>query len=87
MEHHPYITLNDKTEITYSDIKTDNDGKEYITLYFETPTFDGFNSMQVNYPEGIAEKVVGYNDKEISEMMNHYRKIGYLAFEFAKGGE
>ncbi len=48
MEHHPYITLNDDTEITYSDIKTDERGNEYITVYFETPVPNGFHSMYID---------------------------------------
>ena len=48
MEHHPYITLSDDTEITYSDIKTDERGNEYITIYFETPVQSGFHSMYID---------------------------------------
>ena len=84
MDHHPYITLNDNTEITYSDIKTNTDGKEYITVYFETPTHDGFSSMQVDYPSGTAEKIIGYTEQQVSELMKHYSKVGHLVFEFAK---
>ncbi len=84
MEHNPFIELNDDTTITYSDIKNDGN-EEYITVYFETP--DGFNSMQVNYPFGVPEKVVGYTDKEVSDLMKHYHKIAKLAFEFAKEGD
>lgn len=39
------MTLEDETEITVSDLKTDNNGEDYITVYFETPTEDGFSSM------------------------------------------
>lgn len=84
MNHHPYITLNDSTEITYSDIKTDKDGNEYVTVYFETPAPDGFCSMQVDYPGGIAEKMIGYTKQQVSALMKHYSKVGHLAFEFAK---
>ena len=83
MEHYPFIDLNDDTAITFSDVKNDG-SKEYVTIYFETPVEGGFNSMQINYPDGIAEKIVGYTDKEVSCLMEHYSKIGKLAFEFAK---
>lgn len=85
MEHYPFIALNDDTAITFSDVK-DNGNGEYVTIYFETPVEGGFNSMQVNFPFGIPEKIVGYTNKEISCLMEHYRKIAKLSFEFAKEG-
>ena len=86
MEHNPYIDLNDGTAITYSDVKIDTNGKEYIVIYFETPTEDGFSSMRVCYPEGIPCNVKGYSEKEVQSLMEHYKKISSLAFEFAKEG-
>ena len=83
MKHHPYITLNDDTEITYSDIKTDEHGNEYVTVYFETPVPKGFHSMQVDYPKGIPEKIVGYSEQDVNLLMRHYDKVGHNAFEFA----
>ena len=48
MNHYPYLTLNDETEITYSDIK---DGG-YIIFYCETPdnSFLGFKNARLKYP-------------------------------------
>ena len=86
MEHNPLVELKDDTTITFSDIKDDGNG-EYITIYFETPVEDGFNSMQVNYPQGVPEKIVGYTGNEVSDLMEHYQKIAKIAFEFAKDGE
>lgn len=82
MEHNPLVELNDDETITFSDLKDDGNG-EYVTIYFETPTEDGFNSMQVDYPRGVPEKVIGYTDKEVSDLMEHYQKIAKIAFEFA----
>lgn len=84
MEHHPYITLNDHTEITYSDIKRDINKREYVTIYFETPVETGFHSMDIQYPDGKPEHVIGYTKEEMDTLMYHYRKIGKLAFQFAK---
>ena len=85
MEHHPFIRLEDNTEITYSNLKHNN-GTEYVTVYFETPTIYGFNSMQVDYPDAVPNKIVGYTDNEIDYLMFHFKKVGHLAFEFAKEG-
>lgn len=73
------------TEITYSDIKTDEQGREFVTIYFETPSEDlGFCDASIDYPDGIFYKVHGYNDSQLKELEYHYKKIGSLAFEFAK---
>ena len=85
MEHHPYITLNDMTEITYSDIKKDKQGKEYVTIYFETPSEEyGFCDASINYPDGVFYKIHHYKNDKLQELMHHYQKIGALVLEFAK---
>lgn len=83
MEHNPYITLDDDTEITYSDLK-DKGNKPYITIYFETPVNNGFKSMDIIYPNGIPEHIKGYTNSEIEKLLYHYNKIGKLVFEYAK---
>jgi len=85
MEHNPFITMSDETEITRSDLKLDNTGKEYITIYFETPTEKGFSSMEINYPNGIPTNIIGYSENEVSQLLFHYNKIAELAFDEAKG--
>lgn len=87
MEHYPFITLQDETEITYSDVKKKEDGSEYISLYFETPTEEGFSSMTVEYPEALPKNVKGYSKEEVIKYMRHFEKVGALAFEFAKEDE
>lgn len=85
MEHNPYISLTDNPEITYSDLKTKENGQEYITIYFETPTEDhGFCSMDLDYPNGIPSHIIEYNKEELSKLLIHYNKIGEFVFEKAK---
>ena len=69
MEHNPYISLEDDTEITYSDLQVKPNGEEYITIYFETPTEErGFCSMDVEYPGGAPANVKGYTKEEIDRL-------------------
>lgn len=75
MEHHPYMTLEDETEITISDLKTDNNGEDYITVYFETPTEDGFSSMDIRYPCGKVEHIVGYTETEVKKYLGLIKNI------------
>lgn len=83
MEHHPYITFNDETELTYSDIHV-TDGHEYINVYFETPAGNDFNHMNIVYPGGVITSAKGYTMKEIEELFQHFNIAAPIAFDFAK---
>lgn len=83
MEHHEFIDMNDDTAITHSDIKYKPDGDKYITIYFETPTDDGFSDMAIDYPDGRPRDITGYTDKDIERLMYHYDKLGSIAFDDA----
>jgi len=85
MEHHPLMTLNDNTEITYSDLKKDS-GSEYITIYFETPDDSayGFKSCECNYPVGKFDNIIGYTDEDLNVLQLHLDKLGDTALLFAK---
>ena len=87
MEHHPFVNLTDATCITYSDIKKRHDGAEYITLYFETPTEDGFSNMSVDYPGRRPYGVHGYSLQEIDRLLFHYDRVAPVAFDEAKEDE
>lgn len=84
MEHNPYITLNDETEITYSDLKRNKAGEEYITIYFETPYTKGFKSMHIDYPGDVVKDIIGYSETEVEAMLYHYNKVKELTLQFAK---
>lgn len=86
MEHNPFISLNDETEITYSDLKKNNE-KEYITIYFETPNVNvtsGFNSACCDYPIGHIKSIIGYTEQEIGILQQYIDKAGIIALEAAK---
>ena len=86
MEHNPFISLSDETEITYSDLKN-RDGKEYITIYFETPSessSSGFNSASCDYPIAGIENIVGYTESEIEILQRYIKKTADVALEAAK---
>ncbi len=86
MEHNPFISLNDETEITYSDLKNNN-GAEYITIYFETPNVNavsGFNSASCDYPIGAITNIVGYTKQEVEILKKYIDKAGSIALEAAK---
>ena len=89
MEHNPFIGLNDGTEITYSDLKFNEHGQEYVTIYFETPapgTYYGFCDATIDYPisNGQFRIINHYTKEKLEELMYHYNIAAKLAFKFAK---
>ena len=85
MEHKPLISFVDGLEITYSDLKIQND-KEYIVLYFERPNdkSSGFDSAKFIYPGEEFSEVKGFSEADLEELMIHVKKTAHLALEFSK---
>ena len=85
MEHNPLMSFNNGLEITYSDLKRDQE-KEYIVLYFEKPNEEknGFDSAKFIFPGTEFSEVQGFTKQDLDEMMIHVNKTGPLAFEFSK---
>lgn len=79
----PYITLNDDTEITHSEMKPDG----RVKVYIETPDEeDGFHSAVCWLPDYTLENVQGYSESE----MAHHHRLGHnnahLILEYARDG-
>lgn len=65
---YPYMTLDDNTEITYSELKPN--GK--ICVYVETPNKNGgFNNAICLLPENKWSDIKGYSDRE----MDFYKRL------------
>ncbi len=65
---YPYLTLNDDTEITHSEMQPDG----RVKVYIETPDEkDGFHNAVCWLPEYKWENVSGYSDEE----MEFFRKL------------
>ncbi len=80
---YPYLTLNDDTEITHSEIK--ENGK--VKVYIETPDEkDGFHSAVCWLPDYKWEDIKGYSEKEIENYEELLRNNAHLIIEFAKDG-
>jgi len=80
---YPYLTLNDDTEITHSEMK--EDGR--VKVYIETPdTEDGFHNAVCWLPEYKWEDINGYTENE----MNFFRKLvennAHAIMEFSQDG-
>lgn len=80
---YPFLTLNDDTEITHSEMKDDGSVKVYI----ETPDIsDGFHSAVCWLPGYRWENVKGYSDSEMDFFKRLIRNNAHLIIEFSKEG-
>ena len=64
---YPYMTLDDETEITHSQVL--DDGR--VKVYIETPVEDGFHNATCYLPDYEWKDISGYSDEE----MSFYRKL------------
>ena len=77
----PYITLNDDTEITHSEVKPDG----RVKVYIETPDEeDGFHSAVCWLPDYTLENVQGYSESEMAHHHQLVRNNAHLILEYAR---
>ena len=81
---YPYMTLPDETEITHSEILTNN-GKEQVKIYIETPVEGGFKDATCILPDYEWENH-GYSEEEMKYYKDFVEKAAHLFFKFARGG-
>ena len=63
---HPYCKYYDGTEVVYSDIRHDEEGKEVIWISFERPMEHGFDTIIFELPSyRIIRKEGYYTEEEI----------------------
>ena len=75
---YPFMTLNDDTEITHSEMK--QDGR--VKVYIETPDErDGFHNATCWLPDYSWEKVQGYSDAEMTYFKRLIQNNAHLIIE------
>ena len=80
---YPYLTLNDNTEITHSEMK--EDGR--VKVYIETPDEEGgFHSAVCWLPQYSWENIQGYTETEIAYYQELLRNNAHLILEFSQEG-
>ena len=80
---YPYMTLNDNTEITHSEMKEDGTVKVYIETPDET---GGFRSAVCWLPGYRWEDIKGYTDAEMTFFKELVRDNAHLMLEFSQDG-
>lgn len=80
---YPFMTLNDDTEITHSEMKPDG----RVRVFIETPSErDGFHSAVCWLPEYCWENVRGYTPTEMAYFKELVRNNAHLMIEFSQEG-
>lgn len=79
---YPYMTLNDDTEITHSEVLPDGSVKVNI----ETPVEGGFHSAVCYLPEYHWTSVNGYSEMEMMFLKRWIKNNAALILEFAASG-
>lgn len=85
---HEFVTYADGTLVVSSDIRKKDNGEEYITVCFERPVKDGFDTVIFELPSyNIVKRDGNYTDKEV-EMFKTVveRGAGYFFDVARKGG-
>ena len=80
-----YTKYSDGTEVVFSNIYIDEDGKECIDIHFERPTENGFDSVRITLP---TYKIVvwegNYTDEEIAFFKKVVQNSSDLFYKYAK---
>lgn len=80
---YPYLTLNDNTEITHSEMLPDG----RVKVYIETPDLkDGFHNATCFLPGYQWEDINGYSNAEMDYFKQLIRDNAHLIVEFAQEG-
>jgi len=80
---YPYMTLNDDTEITHSEMTEDG----HVKVYIETPDEnDGFHNATCWLPEYRWENIFGYSEEELEYFKKLVKNNAHLIIEFSQEG-
>jgi hypothetical protein len=83
---YPFITLNDDTEITHTEYRAENQGKE-VAIYIERPSdMGGFHSAVCYLTSYKWEDVKGFTESEIANFHSFIETAAHLIIEFSKDG-
>ena len=80
---YPFLTLNNNTEITHSEMK--QDGR--VKVYIETPDLkDGFHNAVCWLPDYSWQNINGYSQVEITYFDQLIHNNAHLIIEFSQKG-
>ena len=76
----------DEITLTFSDIHATRDGMEFIRIYFEAPTENGFNFLESSLPALNVKKSFGFTPNETERLLDYARTNSFLIWDIAREG-
>ena len=74
----------DEITLTFSDIHSTPDGMEYIRIYFERPTENGFDFLESTIPSLKIKECSGFSDTEAKELLHYAQANAFLMWDIAR---
>lgn len=79
---YPFMTLNDSTEITHTEILSDGT----VTVYVETPVYGGFHSAECTLPSNQWKNINGYTENELAYYQEFIKSLEDIIIDLAGNG-
>ncbi len=73
----------DEITLTFSNIHTTHDGMEYIRIYFERPTENGFDFLESTIPSLNVKECSGFSGTEAKELLRYAQANAFLMWDIA----
>ncbi|MDD6697358.1 MAG: hypothetical protein PUE51_03240 [Veillonellaceae bacterium] len=80
---YPFLTLDDETEITHSEMLPDHRVKVYVEKPDED---DGFHHMTCYLPDYEIKETTGFSSEEQEHYLDIIRSTAHLMIEFSQEG-
>ena len=74
----------DEITLTFSDIHATPYGMEYIRIYFERPTENGFDFLESTIPSLQVNARSGFSDAEVGELLRYAQANSFLMWDIAR---
>ncbi|MBQ7704969.1 MAG: hypothetical protein IJT73_06055 [Selenomonadaceae bacterium] len=74
----------DEITLTFGDIHLNKFGMEYIKIYFERPTENGFDFLESTLPALNIKNSHGFNQQELQNLLEYARNNAFLIWDIAR---
>ena len=72
---------------TFSDIHYNENGMEFIRIYFERPNDSGFDFLESSLPSLEVKSSYGFSQYEIHQLLSYAMRNAFLVWEIAREAE
>lgn len=74
----------DNISLTFSDIALNDNGMEFMRIYFERPSDSGFDFLESIIPGFNVVASRGFSESEIDSLLNYAMRNSYLLWDFSR---